>query len=124
MSGVRMIFCTSALMRFTMSIGVPAGANRPIQLLTSKPGRVSATVGVSGSAARAGADHRDGTQLPGLHLWQHGRHGREDHARLAAEQIVDRRRVALVGHVDDVDLGDRLEQFAGEMAGRAWPAEA
>ena len=32
-----------------MGFGVPAGAKMPIQLLTSKPGNVSATVGTSGS---------------------------------------------------------------------------
>src|SRR5450631_1343248 len=49
-SSERMIFCTSALSRATIAGDMPAGPNRPIQLLTSKPGTVSAIVGVSGSA--------------------------------------------------------------------------
>src|SRR4051812_28062371 len=46
-----MIVVTSAFHLRTSSPGVPAGASKPIQLLTSKPGRVSATVGRSGAAA-------------------------------------------------------------------------
>ena len=45
-----MIFCTSALRRATITGGMPAGPNSPIQLLTSNPGTDSATVGTSGKA--------------------------------------------------------------------------
>ena len=38
---------------------------------------------------------------------------------LAFEQIGDRRRVAAIRHVQHVDAGHHLEQFAGEMRRRA-----
>ena len=83
-----------------MSGGVPAGAKRPTQLLTSKPGSVSATVGSSGAAGGARvADGGERAQLAGLGVRQDGRHGGEDERGLAGEQVGDRRHVALVGDV-------------------------
>ena len=42
--------CVSALTRITTLRGVPAGANTANQVVASKPGTVSATVGTSGAA--------------------------------------------------------------------------
>src|SRR5882672_3064895 len=48
-SGDCMIFSVSAFQRRTISCGVPAGAKKPTQLVTAKPGSAaSATVGRSG----------------------------------------------------------------------------
>ena len=38
---------------------------------------------------------------------------------MAADHVLQRGRGALVGHVHDIDLGLGLEQFAGQMRGRA-----
>ena len=38
---------------------------------------------------------------------------------MAADEIVCRQRAAAIGHVDDVDTGLLLEQFAGEMMRRS-----
>src|SRR6266850_479932 len=52
MSGAASAFCTSALMRFSTSRGVPAGASMPTQKLNSARGKpASAMVGTSGNCA-------------------------------------------------------------------------
>ena len=62
-----MIRTTSAFHRCTISGGVPAGAKRATQLPTSKPGSVSATVGISGvAAARDGPIVASARSLPAL----------------------------------------------------------
>ena len=43
----------------------------------------------------------------------------EHQLHASGDQIVDRRRAALVGHVHDVGAGHELEQLAADMAGRA-----
>src|SRR5262249_1726621 len=49
-SGALSAFAVSRWMMFTTSRGVPAGTNNPCQLVDSKPGIVSATVGTPGRA--------------------------------------------------------------------------
>ena len=48
-----------------------------------------------------------------------GRNVVEHHLHLAGDQIGERRRAAAVGHVDHVDAGQHLEQFAGHVDRRA-----
>ncbi len=43
----------------------------------------------------------------------------EQHLHLTAEQVGDGRRVAAIGHMQHVDAGHHLEQFAGQMRRRA-----
>ena len=122
-------FCTSGIFRMASTspssfartgAGVFAGATSPNQAEASKPGTPdSATVGTSGRAlARLRACDRDRVDVLALHLRQHRRDVVEHHGDMAGNQIVHRRRRALVGDVHDVDAGHALEQFAGEMIGR------
>jgi hypothetical protein len=58
-------------------------------------------------------------QLPSLDQRGRARDRREHHLDLSAEQIGDGGRRALVGNGGEIDLGQRLEQFASEMRRRA-----
>ena len=68
--------------------------------------------------------HRERAQLPRLHLRQRVGEVVEHELRLAGEEVLHRRRAALVGDVHHVDAGHRLEELAGEMPGRAGRARA
>ena len=106
---------TSAFSRRKISGAVPAGANNPIQLVTSKPGNAaSATVGGRGRAHLA--DRRQRAQLAGPGVRQHRRHGGENERGLACEDVGDCGNIALVGHVHHLDFRHGLEQFAREVA--------
>ena len=60
----------------------------------------------------ADAEH---AQLPRLRERQERRQRGEHHVDLAADEIVERRRVALVGDVHELDPGHLLEQLAPEV---------
>ena len=99
--------------------GVPAGAIRPNQEIASKPGRPdSATVGRSG---RTGERLSEVTASPRSWPSLHHRQDRADvlqrHRHAAADHVGEDR--AAIGHVDDVDAGQALEQFAGDVLRRA-----
>ncbi len=80
-SGVASSLFTSALTVFTMAAGVPAGMNRPYQVLTSKSLKPdSATVGTSGSdELRLAEVTASGRSLPDL-IWPMAE-GRDDTSR-------------------------------------------
>jgi DNA-binding transcriptional LysR family regulator len=75
---------------------------------------VAAGVGIA-VVPEAAARRCDRVQRAGLDMRQQHRQIEEGHLHLLAEQIVDGRRRAAIGHVDDVDLRRQLEEFAGKM---------
>ncbi len=94
-----------------MFSGVPAGAIMPYQFSIRRSGMpTSAVVGTSGAVgARSRRAERDRAQRAGLDVRQQHRQIEEGHLHLLAEQIVDGRRGAAIGHVHDVDLRGQLE---------------
>ena len=60
-----------------------------------------------------------GAQLAGFDVADRRRHIVEHDRDVVAQQVIDGRRTALVGHVLDVDAGHLLEQFAGQVDRRA-----
>ena len=81
---------------------------------------LSAIVGTCGSD-RDALRRRDAQRLhlAGLDVRHHRVRRRPDHRDLSAQQIVERRRRAAIGHVDDVDLGGALSISSREMMRRA-----
>ena len=65
------------------------------------------------------AGHRKRTQLAGLHIFDRRAQRGKQHLDLSRDQVGQRRRVAAIRHVYQIDAGHQLEQFAGEMAGAA-----
>ena len=116
--GSSMILRISLLSRVTMSGGVPAGAKNPAQDSTSKPvSPDSSKVGRSGSSVlRTSRVIASARSVPGLHVRKAGREVGEAHRDAAADHVVERRRHALVGHLENVDAGEALERLAGENA--------
>jgi len=64
------------------------------------------------------------TQLAGLDLRHAGGDVGDHQVDLAAQQVGDGQRIALVGHMQDVHIGQLLEHLAGYPAGRAAAAKA
>jgi hypothetical protein len=92
--------CISALILATTSFGVPAGANTANQVVASKPGTVSATVGTSGAAAeRLAVVCASCADLAFLGHRQRRGHVVEHQLDLPAHQVGDGELPALVGHV-------------------------
>src|ERR1700756_4175447 len=144
MSGASSALATSSRSRASTGSGVFDGATRPYQEEASKPTRpCSPTVGTSGSAdgrfapalasartlpaagghvgcarrpLRPGIGER--AHLARRNLRQHYRHEVEEHLDVAGDEIVHRWSRAAIGHVDDIDVGHALEQFAGKVIGR------
>jgi hypothetical protein len=70
-------------------------------------------VGTSGRPRkRFGVVTASATQLAFLDEARDGRHGREQRIDLAAEQVGHHRAAALVGHVEQVDAREHLQQLA------------
>ena len=115
-----MILRISILSRLMMSGGVPAGSERnPAQDSTSKPlSPDSSNVGRSGSSVlrHEAGDGERARSDPGLHVGKAGREVGEAHGNAATDHVVERRRHALVGHLENVDAGEALERLAGENA--------
>ena len=63
--------------------------------------------------------HGQRTHLAAFDMADHRSGGGKHHLVVTGDDILQGRRRALVGHVHDIDLRLRLEQFAGEMRGRA-----
>jgi hypothetical protein len=80
--------------------------------------------GDRGTPANAPRRSRECAQLPAPEIGRDARDRREHHLDLAAHEIGNRRRRALIGNMHDVDTGHRLEQLAGEMRRRADPVRA
>ena len=74
-------------------------------------------VGQLRRAPRARDRERD--ELAGLHVLQHRRDAGEHHLHVAAEQVVHRRRDALVRDVHRLDAGLDVQQLAGEVRAAA-----
>src|SRR6266571_2791022 len=66
-----------------------------------------------------GAGRGERLQLAGLHVLDHGLRRREQQIDLAGEEVGDRLADALVGNVQQVDLGHGLEELGGEVRGGA-----
>ena len=64
----------------------------------------------------ADAEH---AQLPGLRVRQERRQRGEHHVDLAADEIVERGRVALVRDVHELDSRNLLEELAAQVQRRA-----
>ena len=74
---------------------------------------------VGRAAGALGRRDREDFHLAALQQRRRRGKAREIHIDVAAEQIVERGPRALVGHVGEIGLGAKLEEFAGEMARRA-----
>jgi hypothetical protein len=70
-------------------------------------------VGHDGRALEAG--HAQRAQLAALDVRQHRRHLRKHHADLAAQQVIDRRAYAFVGHVQQLHAAIERHQLAGQV---------
>src|SRR5712691_8710014 len=68
-----------------------------------------------------GGRDRERAQPPGLDVGNHRSRGREHELRLTGDDVGERRLRALVGHVHHIDSRHRLEEFSGEVRGRAAP---
>jgi hypothetical protein len=97
-----MTFAISACSARSPRGGVPFGTKMPSQPVASKPGKPdSATVGTSGSAAlRFGEVTARPRTLPPLMCGDARRDRQRGELHVAAEQVGDRRRRALVRHLD------------------------
>ena len=78
-------------------------------------GNVSERVAVVTASART---------LPALMCLDRRGQGAEHHLHLAADQIGQRGRAAAIGHVQHIDAGHHLEQFAGDMDAVPVPPDA
>ena len=99
-----------------------ANQNAHVVALDARFADRRAASGASGE--RFGVRHAERAHLAALHLRQAGRHVGDHHVDLPAEQIVDRERIALVRHVQQLDAGHLLEHLAGHARRRAAAAEA
>ena len=63
--------------------------------------------------------HRQRAHLPRFDMTDHGSRRGEHHLVVASDHILQGGRGTFVGHVHDVDVCFRLEQFTGKMRGRA-----
>ena len=101
--------------------GVPAGRNAPYQLSMTTLGKPSSlVVGRSGnSGVRSDANSASGVDRAGLHQRQQDRQVGIEHVDMAAEQIVDRRRRAAIGHVGDFHARRGVEHFHRDIHRRA-----
>ena len=98
--------------------GVPAGAISPPQMPESKPGRpASAIVGRSGnSPARFAVAAASALTLPAAMCGAMVECRREHHGDASGNQVGRGLSAAAgVGHVRHLDVGQHLEQFAGQM---------
>ncbi len=72
---------------------------------------------------RSALDTRQRLDLAGSRLWHRGRDVRENHRDLPTEQVGDGLRVALVGHVQQIHAGQRLQHLTGDPRGARAAAE-
>ena len=63
--------------------------------------------------------HRERAHLAVGEKAHHAGRGGEHHLVVAGDDVLKRRRRALIGHMYDVDMGLRFEQFAGQMRRQA-----
>ncbi len=83
-----------------MSRGVPVGATSANQVAASKPGSVSAMVGISGAKlVRLAVVTARPRSLPAFNVAEHDRRVGEHERDLLAEQIVHAGRFAAIGDV-------------------------
>ena len=103
-----------------ISLGVPAGATRPYQVVASKPWVAEFVDRGDTRQERAAPDGRDRecAQPAGPYVIGHQGGRRKHHLHMAADDVLQRRPRLLVWDMDEVRLGLDLEQLAGEM-GRA-----
>src|SRR5262249_50733585 len=106
----------SLLSLSTISPDVFLGAPMPCQVLASKPGTDSATVGTSGSArervAVVTATRPPLAAFDGLDRFGRG----ADHPRpLPADQVGERGRATAIRHMEHVDMSHQLKQLAADM---------
>ena len=95
--------CTLSIMT---AFGVPVGTMKPNQPRFSKPGSVSATAGTLGSCAeRSLLVTASARSLPVLTKGNRRRQIGCDELDLPADEVADRRTLALVRHVGHVDAG-------------------
>ena len=120
-SGSARIAFSSRCSRSTIGFGVPAGATIICQDAKSNPGTpASAMVGMLGHRAKPlGRRNAERAHLAGVHQRQHRRRLRELRRDVTGDQIVERRRIAAIGHVHDVGAGHGLEQLHAEVLRRA-----
>ena len=110
-------FADLALSALTTSAGMPAGPTMPHQDHRSKPAiPASSRVGTSGRQRRSpGARHRKRPCLAAPGKLQHLRKARDVDVDMAADEIVERRRAALVGNVRELHARRQRDQFGRNL---------
>ena len=107
-------------------VGVPAGRKTPYQFSITHARQAELLgrrqIGQQRRAFRG--EQRDRLDRAGLHQRQQHRQIGIEHVDMAAEQIVDRRRGAAIGHVGDFHAGGIVEHFDRDVHGRARPRRA
>ena len=104
-----------------IGFGVPAGAMKPLTMSAGRSWPVaSIMVGTSGSAdERLLLNMPSARRLAAADIGHRRRQRRHRDRHMAAERGCGRRAAAVERHVRDVDVERQLEQFAGQMRGRA-----
>ena len=122
MSGSRMTLLIAALSRVAISVGKPCGPKNPAHSVKSKfamPGGLGDRRHVGRQRRALGRRHREHLDPAALHQRHGARIAGKIEIDLAAGHVVQGRAGALVRHVDQLAVELELQQFAGEMAGRA-----
>ncbi len=99
--------------------GRRVGAVPHIDIDVLEAGRFGERGRVRGDETALKASRRKQAKLSGLSLRQDLVNGHEADADLAADQISERASRAFVGYVLEIDAGFLLDQFHGQMVGRA-----
>src|SRR5262249_14283102 len=99
-----------------MARGVPPGAARPSHDMTSKPGSVSAMVGISGaSIKRLREETASPRNMPPL-IWANADRAGFDHdVEPAAQQVLHDLGITPVRNATQRSAGFDVDQFAGQM---------
>ncbi|HMJ31713.1 MAG TPA: hypothetical protein VK512_23615, partial [Xanthobacteraceae bacterium] len=100
-----------------ISGGVFAGAKSAYQDDTSKPGTPASAIGGRVRCCRCalGSGHREATQLFSLDEGQHRADIVEHDVDPPGQQVVEGGSRAAIRHVQHLNPGHALEQFAGEV---------
>ena len=116
-SSIATMALSSELSLARMGRGVFAGAITPCHAAASKPGTpASASGGTSGrDAKRSLVVTASGRSFPAAISGSAGPRSAEHQLDIAADQIVERRRRATIGHVRHFDAGHAAEQRGGQM---------
>src|SRR2546422_4600608 len=110
MSGSLRISPTSQLSRSMMGRGVPPGAARPSHDMTSKPGSVSAIVGMSGSSTKRLREETASPRNMSPLIWA-DRAGFDHDVEAAAQQILHDLGIAPVRNASQRNAGFEVDQF-------------